>query len=339
MKILTAQAIATEIKRCAPQKIAVAYLGSDWRSFIASPELLEYVILSPTFGTNPNAVSDLVREIGWEKIYFLDNLHAKVFLGAKRAVTGSANLTRNGLSGEVLTELCVCLSSQKSLLSLEKHLERWHKDARKQYPTTEAKKARLLKLTDLWSQALTQSLIKPDVKSDMQFRDFKLLGNDHFYVTYWQDADCEYSPEVERIEHLIANYVSFAADDVVQKNRWVLSWNMTEKLIPSKRVKPCWLYIHELVENGIIDETDYPTCAIQRKDLNLPPKPFELTSEVIDAFRHATVSPELESYFIQKDEIFTVKRSLGGLPKLLDAMRIELTSPQKVKAVRKRNGH
>jgi len=63
-----------------------------------------------------------------------------------------------------------------------------------------------------------------------------------------------------------------------------------------------------------------------------------LTSEVIDAFRHATVSPELASYFIQKDEVFTVQKSLEGLPKLLAAMHVELALPQTQPAVRKRHG-
>jgi len=337
MKILTTQAIATEIKRCTPQKIAVAYLGSDWRSFIASPELLEYVILSPTFGTNPNAVSDLASAIGWEKIYFLDALHAKVFLGAKRAVTGSANLTRNGLSGEALTELCVSLSSPTSLLSLGKLTEQWRKSAQKQYPTTEAKKARLLKLTDLWSKALTQSVIKSDVKNHVQFRDFKLLGNDHFYVSWYEPGDYKYSPELEKIDDLIYDFMSFAANDVAKPNRWILGWKKTKNNIPHKTESPNWIFIHELFENGGVDEPNYPACAIQRTDWELPPVPFELTKQVKAAFRRAIVLPELSKYFIQ-DDTFTVKQSLEGLPKLLAAMRVELMAPQTQPAVRKPNG-
>lgn len=272
-------------------------------------------------------MSDLESVIGWDKIFFLDNLHAKVFLGERQAVTGSANLTRNGLSGKVLTELCVSLGSLKSLLRLEKLLERWRKNAQRQYPTSKAKEERLLKLSALWSEAIVHRVIKIPAKSEVEFLEFKLLGNDHFYVSWYQSCDYyKYSPEIELIDHLIADDMNFAAGDIVQKNRWILAWRMTNKLAPHKRVAPYWIFIHEIFENGTVGETDYPTCTIQRTDWDLPPAPFELTKEVIGAFQRAIVLPELSKYFIQNEDVFTVQRSLKGLPLLLDAMRKELSS-------------
>jgi len=339
MKILTAQAIATEIRRCAPRKIAVAYLGSDWRTFIASPKLLEYVILSPTFGTNPNAVSDLASAIGWEKIYFLDALHAKVFLGTKRAVTGSANLTRNGLSGEALTELCVSLSSQKSLLSLGKLTEQWRKSAQKQYPTTEAKKARLLKLTDLWSRANSHGVIEVPKKTTVKFLDFQLLGNDHFYVQRYTVVDTyDYSPEVEQIKNEIDDDILLPDDGAAQRYKWMLAWAITDDRSPDETQEPHWIFIHEIYKNGVENVENYPVCAVQRDDLNLPPEPFELTELVQAAFWRAIILPEVARYFLQEDEIFSLKASFAGLPKLLDAMRKELAAPQRPPAVRKRHG-
>ena len=39
--------------------------------------LLKEVIVSPTFGSNPEAVVNLAKRIGWDNVYFLNELHAK----------------------------------------------------------------------------------------------------------------------------------------------------------------------------------------------------------------------------------------------------------------------
>lgn len=115
MKILLAYEIGSAIQRCNPLKIAVAYLGEDWRSFIPDVQHLEEVIVSPTLGTNPRAVMDLAQRIGWENVHFLDELHAKFYLGSSTAIVGSANLTHNGLSGDALIELCIEFSDERSM--------------------------------------------------------------------------------------------------------------------------------------------------------------------------------------------------------------------------------
>ena len=118
MKILVEDDIRDAVVRCKPSKIAVAYISADWKMFIDDVPYLEAIIVSPTFGSNPWAISDLVKHIGWEKIFFLDELHAKTYVGGKSAVSGSANLTRNGLGADGLVELCVEVNGNRSLSKL-----------------------------------------------------------------------------------------------------------------------------------------------------------------------------------------------------------------------------
>ena len=62
-----------------PTHIAVAYVGRDWDQLIDCSQLKE-IIVSPTLGTNPRAVDELVEKFGWEHVHFLDELHAKIYL-------------------------------------------------------------------------------------------------------------------------------------------------------------------------------------------------------------------------------------------------------------------
>lgn len=65
MKILVGSEIPQAISRCEPSKVAVAYIGTDWNTFVPDTDRLEAIIVSPTFGSNPWAISDLVKQIGW----------------------------------------------------------------------------------------------------------------------------------------------------------------------------------------------------------------------------------------------------------------------------------
>ncbi len=80
MKVLIENDIQEAVSGCKPSKIAVAYIGADWQTFIPDPSRLESIIVSPTIGSNPWAIADLVKQIGWEKVAFLDELHAKTYI-------------------------------------------------------------------------------------------------------------------------------------------------------------------------------------------------------------------------------------------------------------------
>lgn len=88
MKVLVEDEIRRTVIDCKPLRIAVAYIGVDWKTFIPDTSCLESIIVSPTIGSNPSAIADLVKQIGWEKVVFLDELHAKTYIGKNSAVIG-----------------------------------------------------------------------------------------------------------------------------------------------------------------------------------------------------------------------------------------------------------
>jgi hypothetical protein len=120
----------------------------------------------------------------------------------------------------------------------------------------------------------------------------------------------------------MADDIHFAANDNVEKNKWALVWRIIDSSRPHGTAKPRWLYIHEIFDNGVIDKGyEYPKCAIQRKDLDVPPPPFEITNDVATAFKKAVQDNEVAEYLIQGDRPFSLADSLQGVPLLISKMK------------------
>lgn len=340
MKILVDNEIRRAVLGCKLSKIAVAYIGADWKSFIPDSSHLEAIIVSPTFGSNPWAITDLVKQIGWEKLFFLDELHAKAYVGKKSAVIGSANLTRNGLGAEGLVELCVEVNAEESLRKLNKAFDDLKKRAKEQYPTKEAKKERIKELEKSWGAAIANRIVKGENRKGRPFVEFEPLGNDHFYVLWYQPVDCEYSEDIKAIQSLIVDDIHFAIRDKPEKNKWALVWRITDSSTPHKTVKPRWLYIHDVFEDGVTDKGyEYPKCAIQRKDLELPAPPFEITDDVSEAFKMAIQEEDIAKFLVQEDrDVFSLSCSFKGMPLLMTRMKEYMANKANAADAKRRRG-
>lgn len=328
MKVLSGKKIKDAIQSCNPSNIAVAFVGCNWNSYLRNIEALESVIISPTIGSNPYAINDIVKKIGWSKVHFLDSLHAKIYIGDQSAVVGSANLTNNGLDGQRLLEISVSISEENELLDLNNEFEELLNKAKKLYPSTEIKKIKLNQLFDLWHNAISNGVITSASNNENSFDDFELLSNDQFYVAWFQLAESEYSDEVKAVESVISEGVHFREEDEVEKNKWVLMWRITDKSKPHLSAKPYWLFIHDIFKDGIIDEGyAYTKLAVQRNDKEIPIPPFELTGEVIKALKTSVSKEDLEDYMIQDyRDAFDLNHSKKGLPGLISSMKQTMTN-------------
>ena len=146
MEILQSDEIAPCLTEVSPHHIAVAYIGCDWEEFIKH-EGLEEIILSPTIGSNPDAIEQIAEKISWDRVLFLDNLHAKIYIGKDSAIIGSSNLSRNGLGvSEGLEECAVNITEDKEIGKITAYYGKLRELAHKAYPTYEKKLQRLSKL-------------------------------------------------------------------------------------------------------------------------------------------------------------------------------------------------
>ena len=316
--------------------VAVAYVGADWQDFIKEPERLKSVILSPTLGTNPYAVQRLAAAIGWDRVHFLNELHAKVFLGEETAVVGSSNLTRNGLSGEVLEEIGVEVSNASTLEKLGARLDRLRQQADAAYPEEKDKKLKIRTLKKLWRAAIANGAIRKPALTNPDFSEIDPQTDDFYVCWYDGSPPPPHSAEVKKLESKIGPEVHFTNTDPVERNKWVLMWRVTKEGLPHKREPPYWVYIHDFFRNGNVGDYLYKTCAVQwteSEDAALPPEPFGLTEDgVADAFRHSIVKSNIAQYLIQPETVpddgppFVLKKSFKGLPLLITAMKKELAA-------------
>ena len=283
--------IRNAISDAEPHTVAVAYVGAHWRQYVSNVGRLAQVIVSPTGGTNPRAIEQLALEMpgGWESVLFLNKLHAKIYLGAKSAVVGSANWSMNGLGTDDplagLREACVVVSDPNDLTSIRQYVEHLACEARKQYPTTEKKKKRLDAL--LQEQKLRSIAI---LKAGKDFLEFDWSADEPTYVEWLfpgperLDAavvQSEFGDWIEDDEG--ANWMGLHPEDSLTLPCWVLCWYANRSKMCGDRSRLEWIRLDEKLPKAVLD-SPYSTAGLALELDRVPP--FTINDRVlVKAFR------------------------------------------------------
>jgi hypothetical protein len=321
MKLIHGKAIKAALREISPTNIAVAYVGIDWPSYL-DVKVLKDIVLSPTIGTNPFAVAKLVKELRWENIYFLDNLHTKIYLGESSAAIGSFNLTANGLSAEGLEEAGVIVSNPELLVEANALMKRYKELAVEAYPTVKDKKNRLAELRATWDRAIRTGAIRNDSENN-SILDYDPTSSNELYIC-WVSGEMEHSEEIPS-HSTINNSLSFLESDAIEPDRWILCWYARKDGRPDDRYKPYWLHIDEVIPGGAIHEI-YTKAAVERNDRQELSPPFDLTDETIKAFRTALCSGRFPE-FLATDSVWSVDTTMPKTLEFLEAVRANLIGP------------
>lgn len=79
-------------------RIATAFIGSGANQLIGNNCTDVKIVCNLTMGgTNPHEVATLIQQFGKSNVRQINNLHAKLYIGAEYAIVGSANMSNNGL--------------------------------------------------------------------------------------------------------------------------------------------------------------------------------------------------------------------------------------------------
>lgn len=315
MNYLQSTHISPALKECNPYYVAVAYIGRDWKNFI-DYENLKKIIISPTIGSNPQAIEELASLIGWKSIFFLDNLHAKIYIGKKSVIIGSSNLSYNGLSAHGgLEESAVKITDKEEVKKATLHFYMLKKLATKAYPKQVMKKEKLCELKSIWSKASRNSIIKNELTNNISIHDYEVLTDQDFYIVWHciDDTKCTYTSKIDHVKALIGEELQFYDVDLIMPNKWVLYWKLTVKNKPDKIEKPVWVYIDEVIEGAVAasnPDDSYTKIAISRNDRDKLEPPFKLTKNLIETFK-MTISKEKYKTFIfnYKENDFLVKNT------------------------------
>jgi hypothetical protein len=294
----TAQELRNALVEIQPSKIAVAFVGNGWRNYV-NPEHIAEIVLSPTLGSNPIAIEAIMLNIGEEHVYFLDNLHAKIYLGTESALLGSSNLSDNGFSDNGNFEAGVVLSDSESLGNLQAVFDDYKTRAAEQYPTRESKIERLRILLREWQNSITNGTISRNLNNNDRDNSSPSIGDYRsksysIHVAWYGDAEviynetaiCAVVPEANNPEDYFESANTFHKDDVVQKGDWILSWRANKNGFPNGRSTPIWLYAHHVILNGALDPP-YTMLVGQAKKFQCPPPPFVLDERTIQLIRDA----------------------------------------------------
>ena len=335
-KFLKTKEIRDELQICNPHKIAVAYIGADWADYINSNRI-EEIILSPTLGSNPKAIDQLVEELGgWDKIYFLKNLHTKIYIGSEIAIVGSSNLSKNGIDVGGLEEACISVRSPELSKDINHYFETLKSKASRQFKDEKSKKQELEKLRDKWAAAESAG-IGFDASTEKEIYEYGVpAASDEFYICFFDDYD-GYSHSKEVSKNRVDDF-HFSPKDELRKNKWVLSWEADEDGNPTGTMD--WGYIHRIIPGGIVaftkkGERNYPytTAAIQEENgfgISTPRhRPFKLTRLTKKAFVETMREKRFHDAFYSAKKTWLVKNSFKQYRNFMEAWIINYRLMQK----------
>ena len=319
-----------------PSRIAVAYVGEQWRDYLDMTDA--EIVLSPTFGSNPRAIRELMKAFGADNVHFLDELHAKIYLGAQGALVGSCNLSRNGIGDGGREEAAIHATDAKTLRDLKTTWQRYKNMAQKQYRTRRAKEKAIEKLTRQWQLAIERGLAV-DTSPAPSLMDYD-LGSEvpGFHMVWYYEGEPSYNMEAIRaaiphIAHEFDTYcedsLSFLENDMVKEGDWLLTWNAYRNGLPQTgRNDIAWMYVHHVVSDGAREDEE-TKLAIEAAPLKKPNPPFRLDAATKRAIWHVLKNrsfPALHPHRDDRWELAPADNQVGGF---LGAVKGELRKRKK----------
>jgi hypothetical protein len=334
MRIITNPQLLEAICEVLPVRIAVAYIGIDWREYI-DESCLDEVIVSPTIGSNPRAIRQLVELLGWDKVHFLDALHAKFYIGKKNAAFGSFNLSRNGICAQGLEELGVITADVTALERLNYEFTRLLKLAAGSYPSVQDKEGKLEELHTQRNRAIAEGVLK-DENRPTQITDYIPTIDSELYIVWWRDDKVEkdyeclssQDPQLNEasFDNVVEDWATVLEKDEIKPGSWILLWKARMDGMPNCASKPKWLYVHQSI-SGAVKEDPYSKIIIQRRDKNRPAEPFSIQSSgFVRAFRDILCTDDFAALREKTGELWSVQGCQQETTRFIDSVKKKLTN-------------
>ena len=294
-----AEQLRNALNEIKPTKIAVAYVGAGWEESISLKHLKE-IIVSPTLGSNPFAIEEIMRTKGAENVHFLDNLHSKLYLGKQSALLGSPNLSDNGFANLDRFEIGVVLNEPSILQQLDDIFEHYKNLAKNLYTTTESKQEKLKLLTMQWRTANWNNVNTACNEKTPSIGDYRPSQLDRIHIVWYIPSDLDFNREaiaavVPAIEFksngndpkaYFSDWCTFLDEDSVNEGDWILCWRSTNYGLPDGRANLHWMQIHYVIPNGV-NNTPWTKLACQSRILKNDLEPFFLDSQTTNLIREA----------------------------------------------------
>ena len=332
-KIVGSEDLKKTLARIRPVSIAVAYVGKEWKTYLAKSRTLKEIVVSPTTGSNPKAIRQIIRRIGIDNVYFLDELHAKIYLGTKAALVGSCNLSDNGLSGHGLEEAAVFLEHQEDLMALGAIIARYKAMARQAYPRADDKTKRLKALQIEWDSKPHNGRVVVRKRKVPALRDYPVNAPDRIHIAWSQpDDNVRYNLKVIRrqipeakgvpIDKFFSDAMYFAEQDDFQSGDWILCWSCRDDGYPRKNGDVSWMFVHAVITNGVKDKK-YPQLVGEIKGQSKPSEPFLLDASTKARIRECLCLPMFSALRSPDEEMWCLEPADAVVSKFLQRVSKE----------------
>lgn len=306
--ITSAEDIRKALKVLGPVKVAVAYVGAGWQRFLSVGQLSE-IIVSPTLGSNPKAIENLIEHFGYGRVHFLNTLHSKIYVGKHAAIVGSCNLSDNGMGDARRQEVAVLVDGTDALETLNTAFDEYKRLAKIQYPNKAAKLERLKWLALQASNAEWHGVVTSGDDTTPSLVNYA-SQLDRIHVSWYQPIDIDYATKTihESVpdslgtspEDYFEDVMTFLEQDEVRPGDWVLCWQANDDGRPRKKGDVSWMHVHHVIPKGSIND-DYTKLVGQSKSLKVGAPPFRLDAPTKQGIRDA-LSSGLFPDFVSVDE-------------------------------------
>ena len=267
--------IAKTIKEIVkPHTIAVAYVGKDWKDYC---DTFKEIIVSPTIGTYPDALEKIIEEKGIENVYFLDNLHSKIYLGTYQALVGSSNLSNNALSDQNLLETVVSISNRAELGKIHSVIEEYKKLATIAYPTTASKLKRIEKLKSTEQTPMVNFAATNLIDYDIENSGLNIIIA--WYLSEKEigkkgvDYDIKFPDDLEETSD---KWNNFLVNDKIKKGDRILNWEIKDSKGKIVAREFSWFVVSDFLDNGVSGQENYTKLVYQGKNITKFTPPFEV---------------------------------------------------------------
>lgn len=334
MKLLkSGEDIRGALKVIKPSRVAVAYVGAGWKRYVDKGALKE-VVLSPTLGSNPSAILELMEDMTPEKVHFLDHLHSKFYVGEQEVLVGSCNLSDNAMGDGGKHEVAIYSQDRGWIEELNDLFDSYVEQAQRLYPSLEAKLARIdkLKLEHGRAQRLGV-LTEPRGISVPTLDKFQWFSGRRIHIAWWSHHGDESfdRPAIDAahpaaagldLEDYFSDWMHFHANDDVREGDWVITWRCVESGRPSKRKGSiAWMRVDKVFSDGSGDD-DYKKLATQIGPESSSDVPFQLDARAEGVIRDLLESGGFQALLPPRgDSIWTLEHADAVVGKFLMAAK------------------
>lgn len=311
-----------------PTYIAVAYLGDGWDSYLK--RMPQELVVSPTVGSNPRAIRAAIRRIGIDHVHFLDDLHAKIYLGKNAALVGSCNLSGNGFDGGH-KEAAVLVKGESQINQLHAVVARYIDQARRGYPTEEKKWEQLKKLDRDWkSTPPSRNGRKAKSKKTPSLEEYlRHPSTARIHIVWCQSVKTIYNKNVirenlpEAKEADPADFIEMemwvTEEDDIRNGDWTLLWRCRNDGSPRKNSRVDWMFVDRVIPHGIKNGGSYTKLVCQLKEEPYPTPPFCLNDRVKARIRQQL--PKFPALLSVDDEAWYLKKADAVVPEFLKRLQ------------------